>query len=137
MVFLSFLNLGLVVLYYIFATYEMAPVGWAEAGGITLAFLFNYLSKTRSPNEVLFTTIATNIVVLLLCYSYTLIWTSENLSFFMIGLAIGASFCTFLAVVHYVTNKNRIYSVIGWMATCATIVNSLPLISYFWTILAA
>lgn len=137
MVFLSFLNLGLAFLYYFFATYQIMPVGWAVAGGIALAFLFNYLWKARSAGEVLLTIVATNLVVLLLSYSFTLIWTNDHISLFMIGLCLGAVFCTFLATVFFLIGSGRVYSVIGWMATCATVVNSLPLISYFWTIATA
>ena len=141
MVLLSFLNLGLVVLYYIFASYDMAPVGFAGAVGITLAFLFNYLSKARPPSEVLLMMVATFVSIGFLYYSYTpkgvsiLYFSFSTISAFFAAASM-STLPAFIAGCNGIFKYYKDISLIV-MATCATAFNGLPLISYFWTIAAA
>ncbi len=59
MVFLSFLNLGLAFLFYIFAAYMDVPVGMSIVGGVALSLLLLYLHKGWSLTAVCLAVVAT------------------------------------------------------------------------------
>ncbi len=130
MTFFALVNLALVCVYIALGSNGPPASAGVLVCGIFLAFLFNNNYEAKRPGNVLLVTLATAIVVLLLFYNSTPIWTSDYLDHLMLSLVIGAVFCAILATVLYGMDRKKVHSVLGWTAFCATALNSLPLISH-------
>lgn len=126
MLFFALANLTLVMVNSILEW----KTGFTTVCGITLALLFNYVRKTRSPAEVSSVILVTALVVLLLFYLFLPVVINDNTLFLMFFFLFGAGFCAMLAGVVYTMDRKRVSSVIGWMAFCATALNAIPLVSY-------
>jgi len=131
MFYFALVNVALVFVYAVFEWKGIAPTSHGYLGGIALAYLFEYASKTRPPGEILMLIVAASFVTLLLSYSFVLVVTNDHLIYLMLCLVIGTVFCALLATTLYcLVDRRKVSSVLGWMAFCATTMNSLPLISY-------
>lgn len=140
MVFLSFLNLGLAYLFYIFAAYMDVPVGMSIAGGLALSLLLLYLHKEGSLTAVSLAVVASFALVVGLYYSYTPGGASV-LKFSFLGLTALFAFTamsTMLAMsINFEPGKHVRNIALKFMAVCVTAFNGLPLVSYLWTIATA
>jgi len=132
MFFFALDNLALAFLYYVFEWKGIAPTGQGVIGGMALAFLFFYVRKNTSPGEVFLVIIKTTLVTFLLGYSFAPVMVNNFLLYLMLGLVIVVGYFVSLAIVLYtsVTTRPRVDMVMGWMAFCATTLNTLPFISY-------
>lgn len=131
MFFLSLLNGGLSLLYAIFEHYQIAPVGLAVFGGISLTFICGYLRKERRLCEEVLLNLVAVTVMLILCYSYvqngeSILWFGEP---WLGGLMAATVMAFYLGLALSFSFEARFTRQI--VLVMATVCTALPLFSYF------
>ena len=130
-------NLALVILYSVFEWRDIAPTGHGFLGGIALAYLFSNADKIMRSKAWPLLIIGTLLVESLLYYGY---W--KNAEFAMhLPLAVATSvfgtsvFTGMLAITFNGAARDNKNFFVGLLAAWATILNSLFLFSYLFSLL--
>ncbi len=126
-------NVALALLYYVFEWKDIAPSGYGVLGGLALAALFSYVKKDRSLGSMLLVVWVTAVVTSLLFYGSGPIVSSGRFLFLMMAFVIGTWLGALQASALWFIDRRKIPDVVGWVAFCATVTNTLPLISFLST----
>ena len=150
MVFLSFLNLGLAFLYYIFATYMAVPVGWAVPGGVVLfVSIFSLNQVLEKSGSLIWLILGVVVVAVTTCLvTYSLVSMGESSSLgvftaFLSGLTVVTVFGAVFSIVSFLIGEDSedmfMFGVICFYVALisATLANSVLLASVFHGMLFA
>ena len=130
-------NIALVFVYAVFEWKGIAPTGHGFLGGIALAFLFSNADKIMRSKAWPLLIIGTLFVESLLYYGY---WQNSELSDhlpFAIASSVflGSVFTAFMAISFNWAARDDKNFFVGLLAAWATILNSLFLFSYLFSLL--
>jgi hypothetical protein len=135
MLFITWVNLALAVIYWCFSWKGTAPVGLAVSGAFALsAIAGNLVSEKSYPNKKLWPEFLNILVVLAMCFSF--IYADGNIlrfsSVVAASITVGSFFASIWTMSMIYNNWYcERYMLIG-MLSASTALCSLPLISYLF-----